>query len=108
MGIRRVVPDILSNRFQESREFYVEVLGFEVGMEMDWVMTLVSPTNPTAQVTFITEDASAVIQPEISIEVDDIDVVYAEAVHRGVEIVHPLTVEPGGYDGSSCGIRTGW
>jgi len=65
-------------------------------MEMDWVMTLVSPTNPTAQVTFITEDASAVIQPEISIEVDDIDVVYAEAVHRGVEIVHPLTVEPWG------------
>ena len=63
-------------------------------MEMDWVMTLVSPTNPTAQVTFITEDASAVIQPEISIEVDDIDVVYAEAVHRGVEIVHPPTVEP--------------
>lgn len=96
MGIRRVVPDIQSQRFQESRQFYVEVLGFEVGMEMDWVMTLVSPTNPTAQVTFITEDASAAVQPQMSVEVDDVDAVHAEAVRRGVEIVHPLTDEPWG------------
>jgi uncharacterized glyoxalase superfamily protein PhnB len=96
MSIRRVVPDIQSDRFRESREFYVEVLGFEVGMEMDWVMTLVSPTNPTAQVTLISQDASAAVQPEISVEVDHVDVVYAQAVRRGVEIVHPLTDEPWG------------
>jgi catechol 2,3-dioxygenase-like lactoylglutathione lyase family enzyme len=96
MGIRRAVPDIESERFDESRAFYVDVLGFEVGMEMDWVMTFVSPTNPTAQVILISEDASAPVAPQISVEVDDVDAVHAEAVRQGVEIVHPLTDEPWG------------
>jgi catechol 2,3-dioxygenase-like lactoylglutathione lyase family enzyme len=96
MGIRRAVPDIESERFDESRAFYVDVLGFEVGMEMDWVMTFVSPTNPTAQVIVISEDASAPVAPQMSVEVDDVDAVHAEAVRQGVEIVHALTDEPWG------------
>ena len=32
MSIRRVVPDVSSERFDESRQFYVDVLGFEVVM----------------------------------------------------------------------------
>jgi catechol 2,3-dioxygenase-like lactoylglutathione lyase family enzyme len=96
MGVRRAVPDIESERFDESRAFYVDVLGFEVGMEMDWVMTFVSPTNPTAQVILISEDASAPVAPQMSVEVDDVDAVHAEAVRQGVEIVYPLTDEPWG------------
>jgi catechol 2,3-dioxygenase-like lactoylglutathione lyase family enzyme len=96
MGIRRAVPDVESERFEESRAFYVDVLGFEVGMEMDWVMTFVSPTNPTAQVILISEDASAPVAPQMSVEVDDVDAVHAEAMRHGVEIVHPLTDEPWG------------
>jgi catechol 2,3-dioxygenase-like lactoylglutathione lyase family enzyme len=96
MAIRRVVPDIQSHRFDESRAFYTDVLGFEVGMDMDWVMTFVSPTNPTAQVILISEDASAPVVPQMSVEVDDVDAVYAEAVRQGLEIVHPLTDEPWG------------
>jgi catechol 2,3-dioxygenase-like lactoylglutathione lyase family enzyme len=96
MAIRRVVPDIQSQRFDESRAFYTDVLGFEVGMDMDWVMTFVSPTNPTAQVILISEDASAPVVPQMSVEVDDVDAVYAEAVRQGLEIVHPLTDEPWG------------
>lgn len=96
MGIRRAVPDIETDRFDESRAFYVDVLGFEVGMEMDWVMTFVSPTNPMAQIILISEDASAPVAPQMSVEVDDVDAVHAEAVRRGLEIVHPLTDEPWG------------
>lgn len=59
MGIRRVVPDITTRRLNASREFYVGLLGFEVAMDMDWVVTLVSPMNPTAQVTLMNHDASA-------------------------------------------------
>jgi catechol 2,3-dioxygenase-like lactoylglutathione lyase family enzyme len=96
MTIRRVVPNFRSERFDESRDFYVGLLGFEVGMQMDWVMTFVSPTNPTAQVTLLREDASAAVQPQVSVEVDDVDAIHAEAVRRGIEIVHPLTDEPWG------------
>ena len=42
MSIRRVVPDIKSERVDESREFYVGVLGFKVAMDMGWVMTFAS------------------------------------------------------------------
>jgi catechol 2,3-dioxygenase-like lactoylglutathione lyase family enzyme len=90
------VPDFQSERFNESRDFYVGLLGFEVGMQMDWVMTFVSPTNPTAQVTLLRRDASAAVQPQVSVEVDDVDAIHAEAGRRGIEIVHPLTDEPWG------------
>ena len=38
------------------REFFVELLGFEVAMDMGWVVTVISPTNPSAQVTIIGND----------------------------------------------------
>ena len=51
MSIRRVVPDISSDRVEESLEFYTGVLGFELVMDLGFVMTFASPTNPTAQIT---------------------------------------------------------
>ncbi len=94
MSVRRVVPDIKSDKLHESRAFYVDLLGFEVAMDMGWIMTFVSPTNPTAQINVMDGDATASIDPNISIEVADVDAVYAEAVRRGAEICHPLTDEP--------------
>lgn len=96
MSIRRAVPDITTQRLDESREFYVGLLGFEVAMDMDWVVTLVSPSNPTAQVTLIRRDASAPVQPQMSVEVADVDAVHAEALRRGDDVVYPLTDEPWG------------
>jgi catechol 2,3-dioxygenase-like lactoylglutathione lyase family enzyme len=96
MSIKRVVPDIQSDRIDESREFYAGFLGFQVGMDMGWVITFVSPTNPTAQVTLLRADASDGVQPQMSIEVDNVDEVHARAVERGLKIVHPLTDEPWG------------
>ena len=55
MSIRRVVPDITCNQIHESRKFYTGFLGFDVAMDMDWVVTLVSPSNPTAQITLVQE-----------------------------------------------------
>lgn len=96
MNIRRVVPDITSDRIDASREFYVGFLGFEVGMDLGWVMTFVSPSNLTAQVTLFRADARASAQPHMSIEVDDVDWAHARAVERGLRIVYPLTDEPWG------------
>lgn len=96
MSIRRVVPDITTQRLDESREFYVGLLGFEVAMDMGWVMTLVSPVNPTAQIILMTRDATAPVQPEMSIEVANVDAVHHEAVERGDDIIYPLTDEPWG------------
>lgn len=96
MSIRRVVPDIESAQVDASRDFYVGVLGFEVAMDLGFVMTLASPTNPTAQITLMRSDGTAGVVPQITVEVADVDRVHAEAVRRRAEVVYPLTDEPWG------------
>jgi catechol 2,3-dioxygenase-like lactoylglutathione lyase family enzyme len=96
MNIRRVVPDITSERMDQSRSFYADFLGFHVAMDLGWVITLTSPSNPTAQVILLRADKTGHARPQISIEVDDVDEVYAKAIERGLQIVYPLTDEPWG------------
>jgi catechol 2,3-dioxygenase-like lactoylglutathione lyase family enzyme len=95
MSIRRVMPDIRSEAMEESRDFY-GLLGFEEVMNHGWVMTLASPSNPTAQVTFMSHDKTAPVVPDMSIEVDDVDAAYAVMRENGAEVVHPLQDEEWG------------
>jgi catechol 2,3-dioxygenase-like lactoylglutathione lyase family enzyme len=92
--ITRTVPNIRSNRPAETRDFFVDLLGFEVAMDLGWVVTVVSPTNPSAQVTIIGNDDLAA--PGISVEVADVDAVHAKAVDQGLEIAYPLRDEDWG------------
>jgi catechol 2,3-dioxygenase-like lactoylglutathione lyase family enzyme len=96
MGIRRVVPDFRVDDPGASAAFYSELLGLEVGMDLGWIVTLTAPDNSAAQITFMREDATASVQPDVSIEVDDVDAVHDAAQSAGYEIVHPLTDEPWG------------
>jgi catechol 2,3-dioxygenase-like lactoylglutathione lyase family enzyme len=92
--IARAVPNIRSNRPAETRDFFVRLLGFEVAMDLGWVVTVVSPTNPSAQVTIVgNEDMAA---PGISVEVPDVDAVHANALGQGLEIAYPLRDEEWG------------
>jgi catechol 2,3-dioxygenase-like lactoylglutathione lyase family enzyme len=96
MSVKRIVPDIKSKHLDASRQFYVDVLGLEVAMDMGFIVTLVSPSNPTAQVSLMRDDDSSMILPQMSVEVADVDAVHSRAVSRGLKIVYPLTNEPWG------------
>ncbi|SNS82070.1 Glyoxalase/Bleomycin resistance protein/Dioxygenase superfamily protein [Actinomadura meyerae] len=95
MTIRRVVPNVESTAVEESREFYGR-LGFEEVMNQGWIVTLASPSVPTAQVSFMTGDKTAPVVPDMSVEVDDVDAAYAAMRQSGAEIVHPLQDEEWG------------
>ncbi|MFF0577988.1 VOC family protein [Streptosporangium saharense] len=95
MTVRRVVPDVHTESMEQSRDFY-GLLGLVEVMDQGWVVTMASPTNPTAQVTLMGPDATAEIQPDISVEVEDVDAVHEALVARGVKIVHSLRDEPWG------------
>ena len=95
MTIRRVVPDISSEALGSSRQFY-QRLGLVEVMNLGWVITLASPSHPTAQVTLMGPDATAAVQPDLTIEVDDVDAVHAAMVEDGAPIVHPLQNESWG------------
>ncbi len=96
MDVRRIVPNIGSSQPDLCREFYSGLLGLKLAMDMGWIATYVSPTNPTAQLSIIRGEGSGVAPPSITIEVGDVDRVHREALARGFRIVYPLTDEPWG------------
>ena len=88
------MPNIKSDRPAETREFFVDLLGFEVAMDLGWVVTVASPDNRSVQLTIIgNDDPSA---PGISVGVPDVDAVHARAVQQGFEIAYPLRDEEWG------------
>ncbi|MFF4928149.1 DUF6894 family protein [Streptomyces griseofuscus] len=95
MTVRRVMPVIHSAAAEESRDFY-GLLGFEEVMNLGWVMTLASPSTPTAQISVVSTDRTAPVIPDMSIEVDDVEAAYAAMRASGAEIVHPLRDEEWG------------
>jgi len=44
--VRRVVPNVKTDAFEENREFYRDSLGFKIGMDMGWIMTFVVAEPP--------------------------------------------------------------
>ncbi len=96
MAVKRIVPDFQSSEPAASRQFYERVLGLEVVMDLDWIVTFAAPENSAAQLSVMHGDKTASVEPDASIEVDDVDAAYAAAQRLGCEIVHPLTDEPWG------------
>ena len=88
------MPNIRSERPAETRDLFVDLLGFEVAMDMGWIVTLASPGNPSAQVSIVSGDDTSA--PGISIEVADVDAVHAKAVEQGLDVVYPLRDEEWG------------
>ena len=54
-------------------------------MDMGFVMTFVSPSNPTAQISVVQDDGGSTL-PDVSVEVADVDQVHKRAVERGLNI----------------------
>jgi uncharacterized glyoxalase superfamily protein PhnB len=95
VGVKRIKPNILSNRFDESRAFYRDVIGLDGGGGLDWVIFF-GTDRREVQLSVMKLDIKAHIHPEVSIEVDDVDEVYERARAAGAEIVYPLTDEEWG------------
>lgn len=96
MAVIRIVPDLPVAVTPESLAFYREVTGLVPVMDHGWITTLADPANPAAQLSLMTQDATAPVVPAVSIEVDDVDAAHTAAVAAGALIVHPLTDEPWG------------
>ena len=96
MAVRRVVPVMTVADIDAARLHYVEVLGMEVVMDHGWIITLATPGNIQIQLSLMTTDATATSNPDLSIEVDDVDGAYRAPADAGLEIIHPLTDEEWG------------
>jgi uncharacterized glyoxalase superfamily protein PhnB len=64
-------------------------------MNHGWIVTLADDDHHH-QVSLMTQDASAPVNPSVSVEVDDVDAAYRAAVDAGLTIVRPLSDEDWG------------
>jgi catechol 2,3-dioxygenase-like lactoylglutathione lyase family enzyme len=93
--VRRIKPNILSERFDESRRFYNDVIGLEGGHGLDWILFF-GTDKREVQLSVMKLDVKAHVHADVSIEVDDVDAVYDRARAAGSQIVYPLADEEWG------------
>ncbi|KAA0096704.1 glyoxalase [Mycolicibacterium sp. P1-18] len=94
MTVRRVVPNLTVADVAAARTAYVETLGLTEVMNHGWILTLADDAGH--QISVMTTDLTAAVNPDLSVEVDDVDAAHAAAVSAGMAIVHPLTDEEWG------------
>lgn len=102
IAVTRLLPNICTDRMEETRDFYMRLLGFVVGFEhQGWYIQMASPANPQLQLGIMRRDheftpesfqhpAQGVI---ISVQVEDVDVAYADVRKRGFGVAHELCDE---------------
>ena len=95
MTVRRIKPNIRSDRFDESRAFYRDVVGLVEQRGLDWILFF-GTDQREVQLSVMSLDIKAGVHPDISIEVDDVDAVFGRVVEAGAEVVYPLTDEDWG------------
>ena len=95
MQVLRVVPVVTVDDVAVASSAYAAVLGLIEVMNHGWICTLAEPDG-RHQLSLMTIDATAPLNPAVSVEVDDPDQAYANAQAQGLEIVHPLQDEEWG------------
>ena len=94
--VKRIVADLAVDNPAEVAAFYREVFDLDVLMDQGWIVTLGTGEQARVQVAFMSEGGSGAPVPDLSIEVDDLDEVYARVQRLEAEVVYPLTEEPWG------------
>lgn len=98
MEFRRITPDIISNKIEESKNFYTGFVGLKLAMDMGWILTFISESNPTAQINLLYSDKQIIDNSNvaISIESSDVDGLYKKALLENIDVVYPIKVEKWG------------
>ena len=90
----RILTNICSEDLQKSKEFYVELLGFNVKYDSDWYVQLCSPEDPEIEYGIIQrnhelvplEYQSTPTGMYVTFVVNDVDLTYKKALDMGLAI----------------------
>ena len=84
---KNLIPKIFYDQLQDGLAFFVDGLGFEI-LHQDANLTVIARDGAKAYLVQSPEYA-ALDRPELAIETDDIDAVYAEMSMRSARLLHP-------------------
>jgi uncharacterized glyoxalase superfamily protein PhnB len=117
MNVIRIVPNLASESFAASRDFYVEMFDLTPSVELDdWYLQLMPQSNAMLNIGFVKPDhelfagrdaSSGPSGVVLTIHVDDVEDAYRRAKRLGAEIAaeirdedygqrHFLVIDPNG------------
>ncbi|MFQ3786320.1 VOC family protein [Halomonas sp. A29] len=96
MRVKRIMANTATSDLSKAEAFYGEILGLNLLMDHDWFRTYGSDEKMMVQVSFGTEGGSGTPVPDLSIEVDDIEVALARFEEANVPIEYGPASEPWG------------
>ncbi len=100
--VTRLLPNICTDKMEETRDFYMELLGFVVGFEhKGWYIQMASPEKPELQIGIMRLDHEFTPRPFqhppqgviISVQVEDVEAIYAAVKARDFEMVQGICDE---------------
>ncbi|KOR90272.1 VOC family protein [Paenibacillus solani] len=96
MKVKRIVPNIDARNISAAKSFYQDVLGLDLLMDHGWIVTYGSSDEMSIQISFASEGGSQTPTPDLSIEVDNVDICYDRMKSAGFSIEYGPTDEPWG------------
>jgi catechol 2,3-dioxygenase-like lactoylglutathione lyase family enzyme len=96
MKVKRIVPNVSVPDPAVAKRFYRDILELDVLMDMRWIVTYGSHENMAVQLSFMSEGGSGAAVPDLSIEVDDLDMALARIEKAKIPIEYGPVSEPWG------------
>jgi catechol 2,3-dioxygenase-like lactoylglutathione lyase family enzyme len=96
MRVKRITANIRTSDIDKADAFYHDVLGLKVIMDHGWIRTYGLDSKMTVQVSFASEGGSGTPVPDLSVEVDDIEIAVARVKKANIVIEYGPKSEPWG------------
>lgn len=96
MTVKRITANIKTTDIDKAESFYHDVLGLESVMDHGWIRTYGSGSKMTVQVSFASEGGSGTPVPDLSVEVDDIEIALVKIKEANIPIEYGPKTESWG------------
>ncbi|OWK37656.1 VOC family protein [Fimbriiglobus ruber] len=96
LKVKRIVANIATPDVAAAKRFYQDVLGLDVLMDHGWIATYGSTEQMTVQISVASQGGSDAPTPDLSIEVDDLDLALDRMWNAGFPIEYGPADEPWG------------
>lgn len=96
MAVKRIVANIAASNLLDAKRFYEEILGLNLLMNHGWIATYGNDAQMSVQMSIASQGGSDTPVPDLSIEVDDVDVVLMNMERAGFSIEYRPADEPWG------------
>ena len=86
MKVKRIVSNIEASALEKATEFYGEIFGLDLLMDLGWIRTYGTDSEMKVQVSIATEGGSGTPVPDFSIEVDDLQTALKRVKAANIEL----------------------